>query len=127
MPRRTMADVDWDLATLEERKRTLLEQLRLRFKSLSPEIEQVIKATQDADRLAEWLRGVITARDLAAVGILPRPEMFPASVTRRAAPIQPGLPPRKRHARRPEPAAAPERGGITSFHGSPARRQQPML
>ena len=69
MPRRTMADVDWDLATLEERKRTLLEQLRLRFKSLSPETEQMIEATQDPDQVMEWIHRFATAEDFASIGI----------------------------------------------------------
>src|SRR6202044_2024149 len=66
MVRRTMADVHRDEATLAANKRTLLELLRLRFKSLPPETELAIAETQDADQLAEWLRGVVTAKDLDA-------------------------------------------------------------
>jgi hypothetical protein len=32
---------------------------------------QVIQATQDAERLAEWLRRVATEKDLDSIGILP--------------------------------------------------------
>jgi hypothetical protein len=70
MVRRTLADIHGDEARLAERKRTLLEQLRLRFKSVPVETEQTIEATQDAEQLAEWLRGVITARDLRSIGIV---------------------------------------------------------
>ena len=55
---------------ITDRKRTLLEQLRLRF-SLPAEVAQAIKATQDADILAEWLRGVATAKTLDSIGIRP--------------------------------------------------------
>jgi hypothetical protein len=49
-----------------------VELLRLKYKSsFSQEMEQAIEATQDADQLAEWLRRVITARDLDSIGILP--------------------------------------------------------
>jgi len=79
MVRRTLADVHREEGrlkgqlegTLAERKRTLLELLRLRFKSLTPEVELAIQATRDADQLAEWLRRVITAKDLDAIGIVP--------------------------------------------------------
>jgi hypothetical protein len=71
MARRTLADVHRDEAILADRKRMLVEQLRLRFESLSPETEQTIRATDDADRLAEWLRRFATAKDLASVGIAP--------------------------------------------------------
>jgi hypothetical protein len=71
MVRKTMAEVEGERYTLLERKRTLLELLRLRFHSLPVEMEQTIEETQDADRLAEWLRGVVTARDLSALGISP--------------------------------------------------------
>jgi hypothetical protein len=71
MARRTLADVHRDEAILADRKQMLVEQLRLRFKSLSAEMEQTIEATQNADKLAEWLRGVITAKDLASIGIVP--------------------------------------------------------
>jgi hypothetical protein len=68
---RTMAEEDRHEERIVDRKRTLLDQLRLRWGTLPAETEQVIEATQDADKLAEWLRGVITARDLDAVGIIP--------------------------------------------------------
>jgi hypothetical protein len=71
MVRRTLADVHWEEATLAANKRTLLELLHLRFKSLSPEVEQAIRATQDADQLAEWLRRFATAKDLDSIGIVP--------------------------------------------------------
>jgi hypothetical protein len=57
---------------LAERKRTLVEQLRLRFDPLPAETEQVIEGTQDPEKLAEWLRGVITARDFDSIGIVSR-------------------------------------------------------
>jgi hypothetical protein len=69
--RRTLADVHRDEAILAERKRTLLELLRLRSKELLAEMERVIEATQDADQLAEWLRRFATAKDLGSIGILP--------------------------------------------------------
>jgi hypothetical protein len=53
MVRRTLADVHREEVTLAERKRALVELLRLRFKSLPAETEQVIQTTQDADQLAE--------------------------------------------------------------------------
>jgi hypothetical protein len=69
MVRRTLADVHRDEGRLEgelaERKRTLLELLRLRF-SLPPEMAQAIEATQDGDQLAEWLRRFATANARAA-------------------------------------------------------------
>jgi hypothetical protein len=79
MVRRTLADVhraegrdegrrEGEIAA---RKQTLLDQLRLRWAPLPPMIEQAIEATQDPEKLAEWLRGVITARDLDSVGIRP--------------------------------------------------------
>jgi hypothetical protein len=34
-------------------------------------VEQVIEATQDAEKLAQWLRRFATARDLDSVGIVP--------------------------------------------------------
>jgi hypothetical protein len=74
MVRRTLADVHREEGRAEERiadrKRTLLEQLRLRF-PVPTEVEQVIEATQDADKLAEWLRGVVTKDNLEAIGIRP--------------------------------------------------------
>ena len=73
--RRTLADVHRDEGrsegALKARRQTLLEQLRLRWGPLSAEIEQVIETTQDAEQLAAWLRGVITAEDLDGVGIVP--------------------------------------------------------
>jgi hypothetical protein len=78
MVRRTMVDVHRDEGRAEgrreeriaDRKRTLLEQLRLRWAPLPAETEQVLEATQDADQLAEWLRRFATATDLDAVGIV---------------------------------------------------------
>jgi hypothetical protein len=61
-----------DVHRLEERKRTLLDQLRLRFDPLPAEAEQAVEATQDADQLAKWLRGVVKAKDLDAIGIVLR-------------------------------------------------------
>jgi hypothetical protein len=72
MARRTIADANRDAFILAERKRTLLEQLRLRFPSLPERTEAVILATQDADQLAEWLHRFATARGLASIGIAPR-------------------------------------------------------
>jgi hypothetical protein len=75
MIRKTMAQVEAERytreATLAANKRTLVDQLRLRFKRIPPEIEQTIQTTQDADQLAEWLRRFATADDLDAVGIVP--------------------------------------------------------
>ena len=71
MVRRSMADVHREEITLAVNKQTLLEQLQLRWGPLPTEMEQVIETTQDTDQLAEWLRGVITARDLNGVGIVP--------------------------------------------------------
>jgi hypothetical protein len=74
MVRRTLADIHRDEARdeerLAERKRTLLEQLRLKFKSLPAETEQTIEATQDAEQLAEWLRRFATATRLKTIGIV---------------------------------------------------------
>jgi hypothetical protein len=76
MVRRSMADIHRDEARLEgalaANKRTLLELLRLRWGPLPEETEQVIQATQDADRLEEWLRRFATAKTLNAIGIAPR-------------------------------------------------------
>ena len=75
MVRRTMAEIHREEGRLEgalaERKRILLEWLRLRFESASPQVEQVIEATQDGDQLAEWLRRFHTAKTLDAIGIVP--------------------------------------------------------
>jgi hypothetical protein len=75
MTRRTLADVHRDEGRLEgaliARKQMLVDLLPLRFKSLPEEMEHTIKASQDADKLAEWLRGIITAKDLDSIGILP--------------------------------------------------------
>ncbi len=71
MARKTLADVHWEQATVADRKRTLLEQLPLRFGPLPAETEQAIQATQDAEQLAEWLRRFATARDLDTIGIVP--------------------------------------------------------
>ena len=71
MMRRTLADVHRDEGALTARKQTLLEQLRLRFKSLTPDVEQAIQATQDTNQLAEWLRRFATAKDLDSIGIVP--------------------------------------------------------
>jgi hypothetical protein len=69
-----MADIHRDEGrregTLTERKRTLLELLRLRWAPLPPEVVQVIQSTQDAGQLAEWLRSFATARDLDSIGIV---------------------------------------------------------
>jgi hypothetical protein len=69
MARHTLADVHRDEGALAANRRTLLNQLRLRFESLPPNMEQVIQATNDAEKLAEWLRGVVIAPDLASIGI----------------------------------------------------------
>jgi hypothetical protein len=71
MVRRSLADMHWEEATLAANKRTLLELLRLRWGPLPAETEQVIETTQDAEQLAAWLRGVVTAEDLEGVGIVP--------------------------------------------------------
>ncbi len=72
MIRKTMAQAEAERYTLEERKRTLVDQLLCGFSPLPAEIEQTIQMTQDSEKLAGWLRGVITARDLDAIGILPQ-------------------------------------------------------
>jgi hypothetical protein len=72
MIRKTMAQAEAERYTLEERKRTLVKQLRLRFPPLPPEIEQTIEHTQDADKLAEWLERFATADDLRAIVIVPQ-------------------------------------------------------
>ncbi len=51
-------------------KRTLLEQLRLRFHSVPREVEQAVQATKDADQVTEWLRRFATATDLDSIGIV---------------------------------------------------------
>ena len=51
---------------------TLVDLLRVRFKVLPEKVEQVIETTQDAEQLAKWLRAVITAKDLASIGIAPQ-------------------------------------------------------
>jgi hypothetical protein len=71
MARRTLADIHWDQAVLAERKQMLQDQLRLRFKAVPPEIEQVIQTTQDANQLAEWMHRFATAKDLDSIGIVP--------------------------------------------------------
>ena len=75
MVRRALADVHRDEGrregSLAADKRTLLRQLRLRFSPLPVEVEQAIEATQDADRLAQWLDGIITKPDLDSIGIVP--------------------------------------------------------
>ncbi len=67
MARRTMADVD----RTEDRKRILLELLRLRFETLPLEMEQAIKASQDGEQVEEWMRRFATAKDLEGIGIVP--------------------------------------------------------
>jgi hypothetical protein len=75
MARRTLADVHRDEGRLEGAlaadKRTLLNLLRLRFKSLPPQMEQTIQATNDPERLTEWLSRFATATDLDSIGIAP--------------------------------------------------------
>ena len=80
MVRKTMAQAEAErytraatlTATLAERKRTLVNQLKLRFAPLPSEIEQTVESTQDADQLAQWLDRFATADDLDSIGILPR-------------------------------------------------------
>ena len=71
MVRRSMADVHREEITLADRKRTLLELLRLRWGPLPTETMQVIETTQNADQLAEWLRRFATASGLETIGIIP--------------------------------------------------------
>jgi hypothetical protein len=75
MVRRTLADVHRDEGRREGeitvRKQTLLDLLRVRWGTVSAETEQAIAATQDAEKLAEWLRGVVTSKDLKSIGIRP--------------------------------------------------------
>jgi hypothetical protein len=73
MARRTLADVHREQASLEavlnERKRTLLLQLRLRFKAVPPKIERTIQSTADSDQLEVWLTRFATAEDLDSIVI----------------------------------------------------------
>jgi hypothetical protein len=71
MVRRTLADVHREEGEILAKRSTLLDQLRLRWGDLPAETKQVIEATQDADKLAEWLRGVVTKDTLEAIGIRP--------------------------------------------------------
>ncbi len=75
MARRMMSDIHREEGRLEgvlaDRKRTLLEGVPLRFGSLPPQIEQAIRMNQNADQLAEWVRRLMTAKDIADVGIVP--------------------------------------------------------
>ena len=56
---------------MKQTDQTLLEQLRLRFGSITSEVEQTIQASQDAEQLAEWLRRFANAKAEADVGIVP--------------------------------------------------------
>ncbi len=71
MVRKTLADVHRDEGALAANKRTLLRQLRQRWAPLPPETEQTIEATQDAEKLDEWLLRFATAKDLDSIGIRP--------------------------------------------------------
>ena len=71
MFRRIMVEEHRKAATLAERKRILLEQLHLRFDSVPLEIKQAIEAAEDANQFVKWLRGVVTAKDLDGIGIVP--------------------------------------------------------
>jgi len=77
MVRRTMADVLMDKGRLaerlEDRKRTLVEQLQDRWGPLPEQTAQAIEATQDAEQIRAWLRRFATANDLASVGIVSQP------------------------------------------------------
>lgn len=61
----------WTRETREEGRqegeaRMLLRQLRMKFGSLSPEVEERVRST-DADRLLEWSERVLTAERLQDV------------------------------------------------------------
>jgi hypothetical protein len=75
MVRRMMPDIHREEGRreglLEGTKQMLLEQLRLRFRSVPKEVEQAVQATQDADQVAKWLRRFATATDLDSIGIVP--------------------------------------------------------
>jgi hypothetical protein len=69
MIRKTLADVYREEGALAEKRRTLVDLLRLRWGPLPAEMEQTIEMTQDPNQLTEWVRSVVTAEDIEAVGI----------------------------------------------------------
>jgi predicted transposase YdaD len=56
---------------LQKQRETLLRQLRLKFKRVSPAIAKVIDATQDSHQLDEWLDAVITAEKISDIAFKP--------------------------------------------------------
>ncbi len=52
-------------------QRTLVRQLRIRFKKVPAEIEATVEMTKDLPQLEEWLDAVVTAKTLKGVGIDP--------------------------------------------------------
>jgi hypothetical protein len=56
---------------VEARRKTLLRQLRLRFKRVPEQIVRRVEATTDVTQLEAWLDGVVTARKLTDVRIPP--------------------------------------------------------
>jgi hypothetical protein len=71
MVRRSMADIHREEGAIAAGKRTLLEQIQLRWGPPPAETQHAIQTTNDPDQLAQWLRAFATARDLDAVGIVP--------------------------------------------------------
>lgn len=52
---------------LAKQRETLLRQLRLKFKRISPAITLEIEATQDGEQLDRWLDAVITTNKISAM------------------------------------------------------------
>jgi flagellar biosynthesis/type III secretory pathway protein FliH len=54
---------------LRGRQATLIRQLHKRFTNVPDEIVRAIEATQDIERLDDWLERILTARTLRDIGV----------------------------------------------------------
>jgi hypothetical protein len=57
---------------LEAHRTILMDQLRQRFGEVPPEVEVVVERTANLKQLKEWLGRVLSANDLAGIGIAPQ-------------------------------------------------------
>jgi hypothetical protein len=70
--RRTIADELRDEGRLTSRRETLLRLIRLRFKEPPADVIVTIEACADIAQLDAWIDGIVTARRLADLGIVPQ-------------------------------------------------------
>jgi hypothetical protein len=57
---------------LSSKRETLMRQLRLKFKRVPDTVQAEINATQDIEKLADWLDEVVIAKHLSDVGFSSR-------------------------------------------------------